>query len=69
MTTIRVKMTDATGVWFASTLLPTGRTPERHIEVLNMTAQSRNICTKYEHATEEEYWAYRNELRKNLNRG
>ena len=61
--TIRVKVQDPVGTWFASSLITTKRTDEQHVKALNDTARSRRVMAVYSLATEEEYQAYRAETK------
>lgn len=65
---MRVKITDATGVWFA-TAAPSNATPARQVVALNAAAKRKGITATYEVATEAEYQAYRAETRAIIAKG
>ena len=61
----RVKVTDETGVWFATArLAPEGLTGARLGRWLTKLAVSRGVKAIYEPATEQEYQAYKAHTRK-----
>jgi hypothetical protein len=63
----RVKIIDATGVWFASArLAPEALTGEKLGRWLTRRALQRGIKALYEPATEEEYQAYKALTRKEI---
>lgn len=63
----RVRITDPAGVfWFATSLLHRP-TPEGTIKFLNNQARLRGVRAEYALATEEEYQAYRDEVRAVIN--
>jgi len=67
-TTLRVKIIpDEGSVWFASTP-QVKRTPEATLAHVNEIAREAGVACRYELATEEQYWAYRNEVRAIINR-
>lgn len=48
--------------WIATSLIK-GGSPEKTIEWLNKQAASQGLEVTYATATEEEYWAYRDQVR------
>ncbi len=63
----RVKITDATGVWYATAgLAPSHLTGKKLGEWLTKLAVKRGVSALYEPATEEEYQAYKEKLREEI---
>ena len=66
--TIRVHVSHPLLPDSVSTCLMARKTPEATVEYLNQVSRLRNVGATYRLATDQEYWAYREQLRADIAR-
>ena len=66
MKKVFTKIVTAGSTWYASSLVADSTDAQEYVAMLNQMAAAKKLPSTYELATEDEYWAYREQLRTQL---